>query len=133
MKNDQKEKIAEEDVMFFDIDPVLYGEQARVKPTPSSKWVWFNCFDFLYWLVDIGRLDYFDEDAAAYAASLSDVARDSLFRALEALLDPQTGDDPPDPRTVAEVEQPPTLTGRSLRLTQLASLDDLLEKIHVHS
>lgn len=83
---------------------------------------------------DVAQLmEMTDEDAAAYAASLSDVARDSLFRALEALLDPQTGDDPPDPRTVAEVDQTPTLTGRSLRMTQLASLDDLLEKIHVHS
>ena len=82
MKNDQKEKIAEEDVMFFDIDPVLYGEQARVKPTPSSKWVWFNCFDFLYWLVDIGRLDYFDEDARRVSSDRCSTSADTFWRGL---------------------------------------------------
>ena len=69
------------------------------------------------------------EDAAAYVASLSDVARASLAQALEALTDPRTGDDPPDPRTVAEVDPQPIFTRRSLLHVELGELDDLIRRI----
>lgn len=84
MDNLQKNQtaITEADVVFYDIDPVLYGEKARIRPTPSSEWIWFDCFDFLHWLVDINRLDYFDSDACRVSSyGCSDTA-DSFWRDL---------------------------------------------------
>jgi len=75
-----------------------------------------------------------NEDAAAYVASLSDVAQDSLFRALQDALAGMdgTGNDSPEPvgTVVDEVDpQPIPRTGRSERMTQIAALDDLIRKV----
>ena len=82
MTNGQKHNITEEDVMFYDMDPVLYGEQARVRPTPSSEWIEFNAFDFFYWLVDIGRLDYFHGDTRWVCSNDCGIPADTFWRDL---------------------------------------------------
>lgn len=58
-----KRKITEEDVMFYDIDPVLDGDTFRVQPTPNSEWVQYSFSEFAGWLQDTGRLDWADNDA----------------------------------------------------------------------
>lgn len=82
MKPNEKKQIIEEEVRFYDIDPVLYGEKVRVKPTPSSDWIWFDCYDFLHWLVDTSRLDYFDEDARHICFYGCSDSADSFWRGL---------------------------------------------------
>ena len=65
MINPQKsntQAVTEDDVMFYDIDPVLYGDLFRVQPSPSSEWQWFRFSAFAAWLQDAGRIDHHDND-----------------------------------------------------------------------
>lgn len=61
-------KITEEDVMFYDIDPVLDGDTFRVQPTPSSFWAEYSFSEFAGWLQDTGRVDVADNDAEYISA-----------------------------------------------------------------
>lgn len=84
MISKKSKDVAEDDVMFrfYDIDTVIHGEKARVQPTPSSNWVWFDCFDFLHWLVDISRLDYFDSETRRISSNGCPDSADSFWYGL---------------------------------------------------
>lgn len=60
-KNNPRQVI-EGEVMFHDIDPVLYGDLFRVQPTPSSEYIDFSFSDFAQWLSDTGRIDHCDHE-----------------------------------------------------------------------
>jgi len=64
MINPQKSKaVTEDDVMFFDVNPVAEGDAVYVKPTPCSRWLKISLSEFIQWLCDIGRVDHCDPDA----------------------------------------------------------------------
>jgi len=62
MENSSKKQITEEDVMFYDIDTVLYGDAFRVKATPSAAWQSYSVSAFYAWLQDIGHIEWADND-----------------------------------------------------------------------
>lgn len=64
MRTNQKNKIVEDDVMFHDIDTVLYEnyreQYSFITPTPSSDTIKVDVDKFFHWLVDCNRLDWYD-------------------------------------------------------------------------
>jgi len=63
MKQATKKQITEEDVMFHDLDPVLYGDTFQVKFTPSCDWKAFSFSEFAGFLQDTGRVVVADNDS----------------------------------------------------------------------
>ena len=59
----KKSKVVEDEVMFFDVNPVAEGDAVYVKPTPCSRWLKISLSEFIQWLCDIGRVDHCDPDA----------------------------------------------------------------------
>lgn len=62
MGKTQRNKVVEDEVMFCDVNPVVEGDNAYIKPTPCSRWITISISEFIQWLFDTGRVDHCDHD-----------------------------------------------------------------------
>ena len=82
MKKESEKQIAEEYVMFHDLDPVLYGDAFRVQVTPNAIWQSYSISDLFAWLQDIGRIEWSDNDECRISTDGCTYSFQAFWRAL---------------------------------------------------